>query len=124
VLFFLYLFGIFLTLHKNIKRFLAYSSISHVGFMLLPLLTPSVEAIESLFFYIFPYMITTFVLWNMLFYITNKNFYNKSKILSNFYFFRKDNFYLSLILTLVFFSLAGISTFIRFFSKIKYFLLQ
>jgi proton-translocating NADH-quinone oxidoreductase chain N len=120
--FFSIFIGIFLTFQqKNIKRFLAYSSISHVGFMLLPLLTPSLEAIESLFFYIFPYMITTFILWNTFFFINNKSLFGKSKVLSNFIFLGKDNIYLGLILLFTFFSLAGIPPLLGFLAKLNIF---
>lgn len=120
--FFSIFIGIFLTFQqKNIKRFLAYSSISHVGFMLLPLLTPSIEAIESLFFYLFPYMITTFILWNTLFFMNHKTLVDKSKVLSNFIFLAKDNFYLALILFFTFFSLAGIPPLLGFLAKLNVF---
>ena len=42
---------------KKIKRLLAYSSISHVGYMLLAFSANSIEGTQALFFYLIIYMI-------------------------------------------------------------------
>ena len=42
----------------RIKRLLAYSTISHIGFMLLGLSLNSEESIESMLFYLFQYSLT------------------------------------------------------------------
>lgn len=42
---------------KNIKRFLAFSSINHVGFLLLGIFLHSVESLQSMWFYLFYYLI-------------------------------------------------------------------
>ena len=44
---------------KKIKRLLAYSSISHVGYMLLAFSANSIEGTQALFFYLIIYMITS-----------------------------------------------------------------
>lgn len=61
---------------KKIKRLLAYSTISHIGFILLALLINSESSIESLLFYIIQYSLTNlniFLIIIALGYIINNN---------------------------------------------------
>ncbi|MDR3577096.1 MAG: NADH-quinone oxidoreductase subunit N [Anaerolineaceae bacterium] len=46
-------------LQKNVKRILAYSSISHLGYLLVPFLTSGENATTSITFYLVSYFITT-----------------------------------------------------------------
>ena len=50
---------------KKLKRLLAYSSISHVGYMLLAFSANSLEGTQSLFFYLIVYMITSVCIWSV-----------------------------------------------------------
>jgi NADH-quinone oxidoreductase subunit N len=51
--------GTFGALNQNkIKRLFAYSSIAHVGFLLIGLGTGTIEAVESIFIYLIIYIIT------------------------------------------------------------------
>ena len=51
---------------KKIKRFLAYSSINHVGYMLMSLGTGTLLGVHSFFVYIFIYILTMFTFFNIL----------------------------------------------------------
>jgi len=54
------LVGTFSALRQTkIKRFLAFSSVTHVGFLLISFSTGTLEGISSLFFYMFIYIIMT-----------------------------------------------------------------
>ena len=54
-------FGSFVALRQvQLKRFFAYSSISHAGFLLIPMIVGGVEAIYSLEFYLLVYVLATF----------------------------------------------------------------
>lgn len=54
------IFGSFVALRqKKLKRLLAYSSISHVGYLLLAFASNTLEGTQSLFFYLIIYMITS-----------------------------------------------------------------
>jgi NADH-ubiquinone oxidoreductase chain 2 len=128
----------------KIKRLLAYSTISHVGFILLALAISTEQSIESLIFYIIQYSLTnlnTFFIIIALSYIfynsilqntllklnTNNNSKNKNirnlnenadiNFISEF----KGQFFsnplLSLSLSISLFSMAGIPPLIGFFSK-------
>jgi NADH-ubiquinone oxidoreductase chain 2 len=115
----------------RIKRLFAYSTISHIGFMLLGLSINNLESIRALFFYIMQYTISnlnTFliliVMGNSLYtYISNKNIYIKEKeyspiqLLSQIKGFFYINPILSISLSLTFFSFAGIPPLIGFFGK-------
>nr|YP_009710768.1 NADH dehydrogenase subunit 2 [Amanita thiersii]QFZ98718.1 NADH dehydrogenase subunit 2 [Amanita thiersii] len=117
----------------RIKRLLAYSTISHIGFILLALAINTEQSIDSLLFYIIQYSITNlniFLIIIALGYIINSNtnimtISNKEssfsmkdiKYISEF----KGQFFLnpllSLSLAVCLFSMAGIPPLIGFFSK-------
>jgi NADH-ubiquinone oxidoreductase chain 2 len=79
----------------RIKRLLAYSTISHIGFILLALAISTEQSIEALFFYIIQYSITnlnTFLILIALSYLI----YN-SALQINLYKIIKNNYYFTII---------------------------
>jgi NADH-ubiquinone oxidoreductase chain 2 len=109
----------------KIKRLLAYSTISHIGFILLALAINSEQSIDSLIFYIIQYSITnlnTFLIIIAL-PIYSKFTYFKNVKLNDINFINeiKGQFFLnpilSLSLSVCLFSMAGIPPLIGFFSK-------
>jgi NADH-ubiquinone oxidoreductase chain 2 len=115
---------------NKIKRLLAYSTISHIGFMLLALAINTEQSIDSLIFYIIQYTITnlnTFLIIIALSYIINQSLIKEDKKLIlyikdlKFLSELKGQFYsnplLSLSLTICLFSMAGTPPLIGFFSK-------
>lgn len=109
----------------RIKRLLAYSTISHVGFMLLALSICSEESMTSFLFYLIQYSITNlnafFVLLAFGYYLSNNAHYPKNEIsfISQLKGQFKRNPLLSLSLALCLFSMAGIPPLIGFFAKYK-----
>jgi NADH-ubiquinone oxidoreductase chain 2 len=113
----------------KIKRLLAYSTISHIGFILLALAINSEQSTESLIFYIIQYSITNlnvFLIIIALGYLTNNNkFINNNYYGSNtdirFISELKGQFFLNPVLTIsltiCLFSMAGVPPLIGFFSK-------
>jgi len=111
----------------KIKRLLAYSTISHIGFILLSLAINTEQSIDSLLFYIIQYSITNlniFLIIIALSYIINKNnIFNNDltmkdiKYISDFKGLFLVNPLLSLSLAICLFSMAGIPPLIGFFSK-------
>jgi NADH-ubiquinone oxidoreductase chain 2 len=108
----------------RIKRLLAYSTISHIGFILLALAINTEQSVDSLLFYIIQYSITNlniFLIIIALGYIvknTKTNFTIKDiKFISEL----KGQFFLnpllSLSLSICLFSMAGVPPLIGFFSK-------
>nr|YP_009487233.1 NADH dehydrogenase subunit 2 [Russula abietina]AWB36135.1 NADH dehydrogenase subunit 2 [Russula abietina] len=119
----------------KIKRLLAYSTISHVGFILLALAINSEQSIEALIFYIIQYTITnlnTFLIIILFGYIIKNSFRDLIKSIMvedetgtendiNYISELKGQFFLnpvlSITLTICLFSMAGIPPLIGFFSK-------
>nr|YP_010951084.1 NADH dehydrogenase subunit 2 [Onygena corvina]WML69481.1 NADH dehydrogenase subunit 2 [Onygena corvina] len=118
----------------RIKRLFAYSTISHVGFLLLALSINSIESIQSFIFYLIQYSISNlnafFILlgigYTLYFYINNnidhKNLLDKNnspiQLVSQLkgYFFINPTLTLSLTITLL--SFAGIPPLVGFFAKL------
>jgi proton-translocating NADH-quinone oxidoreductase chain N len=50
---------------KKIKRLLAYSAISHVGYLLIAFSTGTIEGSQALLFYLVVYMVTSINIWNV-----------------------------------------------------------
>jgi NADH-ubiquinone oxidoreductase chain 2 len=117
----------------RIKRLLAYSTISHVGFILLALSIASIESIQAFIFYIIQYSISNLNIFLILlsigfslyYYITDNKDHlvlldrNNSPIqlinqLRGFFYL---NPFLSLSLIITIFSFAGIPPLIGFFAK-------
>lgn len=113
----------------KLKRLLAYSTISHIGFILLALAINTEQSTESLIFYIIQYSFTNlnvFLIIIALGYLKfNNNFINGNYYGSNsdikFIYDLKGQFFLnpilSISLTISLFSMAGIPPLIGFFSK-------
>jgi NADH-ubiquinone oxidoreductase chain 2 len=110
----------------KIKRLLAYSTISHIGFILLALSINSVQSIDSFIFYILQYTLTnlnTFLILIAIGYLlNNKILINKgSEKDINYISELKGLFFtnpiLSISLTICLLSMAGTPPFLGFFSK-------
>jgi len=117
------LIGSFVALkQKKIKRLLAYSSISHVGYLLLAFSSNSIEGTQSLFFYIFIYMLTSFGLWSVVLSLNTPSNLDKSKTLLDLGALSTKNPLLSFSAMIALFSLAGIPPLSGFFAKIEIFI--
>jgi len=112
----------------KIKRLLAYSTISHIGFILLALAVNTIQSLEALIFYIIQYTLTnlnTFLILLALGYTINKRNLIKNNNLINSditlisqlkgQFF--NNPLLSISLSICLFSMAGVPPLLGFFSK-------
>ena len=100
---------------NNIKRLMAYSSITHAGYMLIGLSSANIFGIKSVIFYIFSYIpITLGVFICILLIQKNTNIIN----INNLSGLSKNNLLLSISLSIFLWSLAGIPPFIGFFSKL------
>jgi len=117
----------------RIKRLFAYSTISHVGFILLALSINSIESIQAFIFYLMQYSISNlnaFIIlisigFSLLYYVNNTNEYKElsekeyspiqliSQLKGYFYI----NPVLALSLTITIFSFVGIPPLIGFFAK-------
>jgi NADH-quinone oxidoreductase subunit N len=98
----------------NVKRMLAYSGISHAGFMLMTLLTLATSA-GTLLYYTSAYALAGIAAFSVILYVC-KNQDNED--ITNFHGLGKTNPLLAAILTASLLSMAGIPIFAGFFAKL------
>ena len=100
---------------KVIKRLLAFSSINHIGFMLLGIMSYQFMSEGTLFFYLIIYLITTFGIFAVLLNLrTVEGEFIKISQLNGLRFTSNSK---SISMLVFFFSLAGIPPFAGFFAK-------
>ncbi|NWJ51518.1 MAG: NADH-quinone oxidoreductase subunit N [Bacteroidetes bacterium] len=100
---------------KGTKRMLAYSSISHSGFMLIAIIAINKLSAGSLLFYSMAYSFATIAAFGVL--ISIKNYLQQSDNLAIFNGLAKKNPLLALIMTIALLSMAGIPVTAGFFAK-------
>ncbi len=101
----------------NVKRMLAFSGVSHAGFMLMTLLNTEVSA-GSLLYYASAYSLAGIAAFSVIIYVC-KNQENEDIV--NFHGLSKTNPLLAAILTASLLSMAGIPIFAGFFAKLVLF---
>lgn len=109
----------------NIKRMLAYSAISHMGFMLLGIVTGVVSgdarfalnAYSSSMFYVIAYVLMTTAAFGMILLMAKTGF--EADQLDDFKGLNKRNPWFAGIMLMVMFSMAGVPFFIGFFAKLS-----
>lgn len=110
--------NLFAIRQKNMKRFMAFSSISQAGYIMLGVMTESALGLGSMMFYIFVYVVSNLAVFSVISTIENKT----GKLsMDDYDGLHKTNPWLSFAMTLAMFSLAGIPPFAGFFSKILIF---
>jgi quinol-cytochrome oxidoreductase complex cytochrome b subunit/NADH:ubiquinone oxidoreductase subunit 2 (subunit N) len=88
---------------KVIKRFFVYSSMGHVGFMLIGLGLSSLEGASATFHYLPVYIISSFIMWFILLHMGRENNH-----LIHFKMLKNSDPLLALIFALLIFSMSGI----------------
>lgn len=111
---------------KKLKSLLAYSSISHMGYTLIAFSTGTFEGMQSLFCYLFLYMIAGLCIWSIFLLLQLKYKYNKkqNKDLTDLNSLSKSNSILALFFSTVLLSVAGLPPMIGFLVKIGIFLVS
>ena len=105
---------------SNLKRLIAYSSISHMGYALAGLSTGTNQGVQSSVTYISIYLVMTLAFFSCLFMLRKKNeFFEKIEDLSG---LSTNHPILSFALLVVLFSLAGIPPLAGFFAKFYVFI--
>lgn len=101
----------------NVKRMLAFSGISHAGFMLMTLLNTS-NSPASLLYYAAAYATAGIAAFAVIIYVCGQH---KNEDITNFYGLGKTNPLLAAIFTAALLSMAGIPVFAGFFAKLVLF---
>ena len=107
-------------MQSNIKRMLAYSTISHIGFVLLGFVTGVVEGYGAAVFYVLVYILMSLAAFGSII-VLNKNGFEADQI-SDYQGLSKNSPWFALIILVVMLSMAGVPPFIGFYSKL--FILQ
>jgi NADH-quinone oxidoreductase subunit N len=99
----------------NIKRMLAYSTIAHMGFVLLGLLPATTEGYASAMFYAIVYAIMSAGAFAVLIMLSNNG--SEAEDLDDLKGLSRRNPWHALMMLMLMFSLAGIPVFVGFFAK-------
>jgi len=103
----------------NIKRMLAYSTISHMGFMLLGILSGSVNGYGAAMFYIVTYVLTIAGAFAVIMLLSREGF--EAEQLDDFKGLNQRNPWYAFMMLLIMFSLAGIPPAVGFYAKLTVF---
>lgn len=106
--------NLFAIRQKNLKRFLAFSSISQAGYIMLGIMAGSAQGMTALVYYVLVYIFSNLAAFGVIAAIENKTGKVSMDDYDGLY---KTNPKLSLTMMLAMFSLAGIPPFAGFFSK-------
>jgi len=99
----------------NIKRMYAYSTISHIGFILFGLMSGTLNGYASSLFYVISYMFMTLASFAVLIMMSRKNF--DCQTLEDFKGLNKRNSWYAFLMLITMLSMAGIPPTIGFYAK-------
>jgi NADH-quinone oxidoreductase subunit N len=102
----------------KIKRFLAYSSVSHMGFLVLPFAEFETNSVALIiYFYVILYLSISYGLWFIFMKLENQKSKDSIKYLSDLSGLYKTNSRFSIVLAILFFSLGGLPPLSGFYAK-------
>ncbi|QTS83680.1 NADH-quinone oxidoreductase subunit NuoN [Coxiella endosymbiont of Amblyomma nuttalli] len=102
---------------SNIKRMLAYSSIAHMGYMLLGVLCGTREGYAAGMFYIITYSLMSIGAFGMITLMSHDNF--EAESIRDFAGLNNRNPWLAFMMMLILFSLAGVPPLVGFIAKVN-----
>lgn len=103
---------------NKIKRFLAFSSVGHVGFLLLGFSTGTILGVQSLLFYLIVYTVMMLNIWALIISLQIKNKkYTQVKYINDLQGLSKSNPVIAYTLAINMFSMAGVPPLAGFFAK-------
>lgn len=101
----------------NIKRMLAYSAISHVGFLLLGVLSGSAEGFAASMFYIVTYVLMSTASFGMIIIMSRKGF--EADKIDDYKGLNQRNPWFAFMMMFIMFSMAGVPPFVGFWAKLS-----
>jgi len=101
----------------NLKRMLAYSTISHVGFILLGILAGTAQGYSSAMFYVIVYALMTAVAFGMIILLSRRGL--EAEQLDDFKGLNDRSPWFALMMLFAMFSLAGVPPFAGFYAKLS-----
>lgn len=106
--------NLFAIRQRNMKRFLAFSSVSQAGYIMLGIISANALGLGSLMYYVLVYVLSNLAAFGVIGAIENKT---GKVMMADYNGLRSTNPWLSFAMMLAMFSLAGIPPFAGFFSK-------
>lgn len=101
---------------ENLKRMLAYSSISHMGFFLLGVLSATPEGYSAAFFYVLVYATMSAAAFGMIILLSRTGF--EAERLEDFKGLNQRSPWHAFLMLLVMFSMAGVPPLVGFYAKL------
>ena len=106
--------NLFAIRQKNLKRFLAFSSISQAGYLMLGVISADAQGMTALVYYVLVYMVSNLAAFGVISAVEQRTGKVMMEDYNGLY---RTNPKLSVVMMLALFSLAGIPPFAGFFSK-------
>jgi len=100
----------------NIKRMLAYSTISHVGFLLLGIIAANKDGYSASMFYVLVYALTSVGAFGMIILLSRSGF--EADTLDDFKGLNERSRWYAFMMLLIMFSMAGVPPTVGFFAKL------
>jgi NADH-quinone oxidoreductase subunit N len=101
---------------SNLKRMLAYSTISHVGFILMGFIAGTADGIRAAMFYTFAYVLMAAAAFGMVILLSRRGF--DAERLEDFKGLNARSPWFALVMLMIMFSMAGVPPFIGFYAKL------
>jgi NADH-quinone oxidoreductase subunit N len=101
----------------NIKRMLAYSTISHMGFLLLGILSGSLNGYSGSMFYVLSYVLMSLGTFGMILLLSRKGF--EAENLDDFKGLNQRSPWYAFMMLLLMFSMAGVPPTVGFYAKLS-----
>jgi len=103
-------------MQTNIKRMLAYSTISHVGFIMLGFVTGVVSGYGAAVFYVLVYVLMSLAAFGIIILLNKQGF--EADQVSDFKGLSKHSPWFALMMLVIMLSMAGVPPFIGFYAKL------
>lgn len=100
----------------NLKRMLGYSTISHVGFILMGFVAGTEEGLQAAMFYTLTYVLMAAAAFGMIIVLSRKGF--EAENLEDFKGLNARNPWFALMMMMVMLSMAGVPPFVGFYAKL------
>jgi len=101
---------------SNLKRMLAYSTISHVGFILMGFAAGTEDGLQAAMFYTLVYVVMAVAAFGMIILLSRKGF--EAESLEDFKGLNARSPWFALVTLMVMFSMAGVPPFVGFYAKL------
>jgi NADH-quinone oxidoreductase subunit N len=101
---------------SNLKRMLAYSTISHVGFILMGFIAGTIDGVEAAMFYTFAYVLMAAAAFGMIILLSRRGF--EAERIEDFKGLNARSPWFAFVMLMIMFSMAGVPPFIGFYAKL------